>query len=136
LLTNKLRGVAILATVASLTAAVAGLSRPATAQTEALTWAACPPDSGVLPQVGCATVQVPLDYAKPNGRQVTQAKKVAAQCGSKARDLLPYITTENAARDIDRIRIALQPPASTPRTPGRVWPTRWWPTATVIQVVW
>ncbi|MFG1623152.1 alpha/beta hydrolase [Kribbella sp. NPDC049227] len=193
-----LRGAAVAVAVASLTALVAGLSGPATAETEAkLQWGACPPASGVFPQVGCATLQVPLDYAKPNGKQialtisgvgglssphfllvnpggpgapglgteqmvsamlpekvaeqyavfsfdprgvgastpvdcgdvsklvthpalpyrpanatqeeqrVAQAKKVAAQCGSKAKDLLPYITTENAARDIDRIRIAL-----------------------------
>ncbi|MEV6412638.1 alpha/beta hydrolase [Kribbella sp. NPDC051718] len=45
--------------------------------------------------------------AKQEQQRVALAKKVADQCGAKAKWLLPYITTENAARDMDRIRIAL-----------------------------
>ncbi|WP_238161329.1 alpha/beta hydrolase [Kribbella antibiotica] len=175
----------------------AQLTAPAVAAPTKLKFGACPPDSGALRQTACATLKVPLDYAKPNGRQITllisavgslsakhymlvnpggpgasgigveqlvsvglpekvndqyavfsfdprgvghsspvdcgdfsklikhpslpykpansqqerqrvqQAKQVAEQCGRKAKDLLPYITTDNAARDMDRIRIAL-----------------------------
>ncbi|MEV6284793.1 alpha/beta hydrolase [Kribbella sp. NPDC051770] len=187
------KAVAIVVTVASLTALVAGLSGPATATT--LKWGECP--EGVPRQVACSKLQVPLDYAKPAGQQITLtlsaigslsakhfmlvnpggpgasglgteqmvsanlpeavaeqyavfsfdprgvglsspvdcgdlsdltphpalpyrpanaaqeqkrislAQQVAARCGDKAKNLLPYITTENAARDMDRIRIAL-----------------------------
>ncbi|WP_432949487.1 alpha/beta hydrolase [Kribbella sp. CA-253562] len=52
-----------------------------------------------------------LPYRAANKAQEAQrislAKQVAARCGAKAKDLLPHITTENAARDMDRIRIAL-----------------------------
>ncbi|MGW7404128.1 alpha/beta hydrolase [Streptomyces sp. NPDC054833] len=36
----------------------------------------------------------------------TVARKIAEQCDAKSKALLPYITTENAARDMDRIRTA------------------------------
>ncbi|MDT8910165.1 alpha/beta hydrolase [Amycolatopsis sp. PS_44_ISF1] len=35
------------------------------------------------------------------------ARKIADACAQHAGDLLPYITTQNAARDLDRIRLAL-----------------------------
>ncbi|HZX03571.1 alpha/beta hydrolase [Kribbella sp.] len=181
--------VAVLATATQLTVPAAAAPK--------LKWGECPPDSGAFRQVSCATIKVPLDYAKPNGKQITltisgvgslsaphallvnpggpgapgigleqmvnaalpekvagqyavfsfdprgvgdstpvscgntsklvkhpalpykpanaqqeqqrvqQAKQIAQQCGRYAKDLLPYITTENAARDMDRIRIAL-----------------------------
>ncbi|MFB6722800.1 alpha/beta hydrolase [Kribbella sp. NPDC056345] len=193
-MTKVLRAAAIGVVVVSL---AAQLTAPATAAPTKLKWGECPPDSGAQRQTACATLKVPLDYAKPNGRQITltisgvgslsakrfllvnpggpgasgigteqlvnhglsdklsdqyavfsfdprgvgsstpvdcgdfsklikhpalpyqpasakqeqqriqQAKQVAAQCGSKAKDLLPYITTDNTARDMDRIRIAL-----------------------------
>ncbi|MGW1889949.1 alpha/beta hydrolase [Streptomyces sp. NPDC002004] len=50
-------------------------------------------------------------YTPANDRQerarVTVARKVAEQCAAHSADLLPYITTENAARDMDRIRAAM-----------------------------
>ncbi|KIF75718.1 hydrolase [Streptomyces sp. 150FB] len=43
--------------------------------------------------------------------QATTAKSLAAQCAtSRTADLLPYITTANTARDMDRIRAALGVP--------------------------
>ncbi|MFF1816885.1 alpha/beta hydrolase [Kribbella sp. NPDC058245] len=189
-----LRAAAIGVAVVSL---AAQLTVPATAAPVKLKWGDCPLDSGAARQTTCATLKVPLDYAKPNGRPITltisrvgdltasrvlltnpggpgvpgigmeqgirvslsqklydqyavlsfdprgvgdstpvncgdlskfgkhpsapyrpatarqeqarvqQAKEAAEQCGRKAKDLLPYITTENAARDLDRIRIAL-----------------------------
>ncbi|GAA0625324.1 alpha/beta fold hydrolase [Kribbella sandramycini] len=186
------------ATIGVLVASLAAqLTVPAAAAPSKLKWGACPPESAALPQVGCATLKVPLDYSKPNGRQITLtisgvgslaakhalmvnpggpgapgigteqmvrvglsqelydqyavfsfdprgvgastpvscgdtsklvkhpalpctpanaqqeaqrvqlAQRIAAQCGKYGKDLLPYITTENAARDLDRIRIAL-----------------------------
>ncbi|WP_432892274.1 alpha/beta hydrolase [Kribbella sp. CA-245084] len=192
-MTKVLRAAAIGVAVVSL---AAQLTLPAVAAPK-LTWGECPPDSGAFRQVACATLKVPLDYANPNGRQITltisgvgsltaphallvnpggpgapgigveqmvsaalpekvaeqyavfsfdprgvgdstpvscgdtsklvthpalpyrpvnarqeqqrvqQAKQVADQCDRNAKGLLPYITTENAARDMDRIRIAL-----------------------------
>ncbi|WP_460652816.1 alpha/beta hydrolase [Kribbella endophytica] len=61
------RGVAFLATLGSLAVLVAGQSGPATATT--LKWGACP--DGVPRQVACSKLRVPLDYAKPDGRQIT-----------------------------------------------------------------
>ncbi|GAA3087575.1 alpha/beta hydrolase [Kribbella aluminosa] len=188
---TKVLGVAV-----AVVAMAAQLTAPAVAAPK-LKWGECPPDSGAFRQVSCATIKVPLDYAKPNGKQITltisgvgslsaphallvnpggpgapgigleqmvnaalpekvaeqyavfsfdprgvgdstpvscgdtsklvkhpalpykpanaqeeqqrvqQAKQIAQQCGRDAKDLLPYITTENAARDMDRIRIAL-----------------------------
>ncbi|MER5545311.1 alpha/beta hydrolase [Streptomyces sp. NPDC002589] len=162
----------------------------------ALHWSTCPAGSEAPRGTYCATLKVPLDHAKPNGRQIkltlsmagdphaprtlvvnpggpgqsgigtaklvwsslpedvravynvvgfdprgvgastpvscgdrgklikhpvapytpataaeeqargTVARKVAEQCSTHAGDLLPYITTENAARDMDRIRTA------------------------------
>ncbi|GAA4529015.1 alpha/beta hydrolase [Amycolatopsis samaneae] len=40
-------------------------------------------------------------------QRVDIARKVADACARHAGDLLPHITTQNAARDMDRIRIAL-----------------------------
>jgi pimeloyl-ACP methyl ester carboxylesterase len=43
--------------------------------------------------------------------QAEYAKGVARQCGaSRAASMLPYITTANTARDMDRIRVALGEP--------------------------
>ncbi|MFC9692563.1 alpha/beta hydrolase [Kribbella sp. NPDC056951] len=193
-MTKVLRAAAIGVVVVSL---AAQLTAPAVAAPTKLKWSECPPDAGAPRGTYCATLKVPLDYAKPNGRQITlmvsavgslsakhymlvnpggpgasgigvehqvsgglpekvndqyavfsfdprgvgkstpvdcgdfsklvkhpalpykpsnakqeqqriqQAKQVAEQCGRKAKDLLPYITTDNTARDMDRIRIAL-----------------------------
>ncbi|TDD58455.1 alpha/beta hydrolase [Kribbella antibiotica] len=184
----------ILLQVATISLVAGSLTTPAVAAPTGLKWGDCPPDSGAFRQTTCATLKVPLDYARPNGRQITltisrvgdlkaarvlltnpggpgvpgigmeqgirvslpqqlydqyavvsfdprgvgdstpvrcaqpdkhptapyrpantqqeqrrvqQARQIAEDCGRKAKDLLPYITTENAARDIDRIRIAL-----------------------------
>ncbi|MFF3258069.1 alpha/beta hydrolase [Streptomyces sp. NPDC002932] len=44
-------------------------------------------------------------------KQAATAKRLAARCTtSRTADLLPYITTENTARDMDRIRAALGVP--------------------------
>ncbi|MFJ5549200.1 alpha/beta fold hydrolase [Streptomyces sp. NPDC093225] len=48
----------------------------------------------------------PADAAQERARR-TVARKVAEQCRATSGDLLPYMTTENAARDMDRIRAAL-----------------------------
>lgn len=172
------------------------LSAPAAgARTSSLTWGECP--AGTPRQVSCARLQVPLDYAEPDGKQITLtvsgmgslssprfllvnpggpgasglgteklvfsqlpqevaqqyavfsfdprgigastpvscgdtsklaphpaspyqpadrsqerkredlAKQIAAHCAANGKDLLPHLTTENAARDLDRIRAAL-----------------------------
>ncbi|MER6565550.1 alpha/beta hydrolase [Streptomyces sp. NPDC001093] len=52
-----------------------------------------------------AAPYTPATDAQEQAR-LTVARKVAEQCGANSRDLLPYITTENAARDMDRIRTA------------------------------
>src|ERR1700712_5417012 len=61
---------ALLLAVVSLTLFTA----PASAQTAALQFGACPPSDG-LPEAGqqCATLQLPLDYTDPNGRKITVA---------------------------------------------------------------
>jgi pimeloyl-ACP methyl ester carboxylesterase len=51
-----------------------------------------------------------LPYPAPDGsiaRNVAFARKTAADCGRLSGDLMPYITTANTARDMDRIRSAL-----------------------------
>ncbi|ANP54702.1 pimeloyl-ACP methyl ester carboxylesterase [Streptomyces griseochromogenes] len=53
-----------------------------------------------------AAPYTPGSAAQEEARR-TVARKVAEQCAANAKDLLPYITTENAARDMDRIRTAL-----------------------------
>lgn len=51
-----------------------------------------------------------LSFPAANGdisRNVAFARRTAAQCAAHSGDLLPYLTTANIARDIDRIRQAL-----------------------------
>ncbi|WP_067116534.1 alpha/beta hydrolase [Streptomyces yokosukanensis] len=50
-----------------------------------------------------ATPATPVNAAQEQARR-TVARKVAGQCSAHAEDLLPYMTTANAARDMDRIR--------------------------------
>ncbi|AOR36661.1 hypothetical protein BFF78_41405 [Streptomyces fodineus] len=52
-----------------------------------------------------AAPYTPTTDAQEQAR-LTVARKIAEQCGASSKDLLPYITTENAARDMDRIRTA------------------------------
>ncbi|MEV5873454.1 alpha/beta hydrolase [Streptomyces sp. NPDC052101] len=52
-----------------------------------------------------AAPYTPATAAQEQARR-TVAGKVAEQCSAHAKDLLPYITTANAARDMDRIRTA------------------------------
>lgn len=52
-----------------------------------------------------AAPYTPATDAQEQARR-TVARKVAEQCDANAKALLPYITTENAARDMDRIRTA------------------------------
>ncbi|MEV8374895.1 alpha/beta hydrolase [Kribbella sp. NPDC056861] len=170
---------------------------PVAAAKPALKFGTCPDDAATSAAASCATLKVPLDYAKPQGRQITltisvdgnlnaerfmlvnpggpgapglgmessiyeglppamakkfavfgfdprgigastpvncgdtskfakhpapparpenavqenqrvqQARQIALACGAHSKELLPHITTENAARDLDRIRIAL-----------------------------
>ncbi|MEI5101986.1 alpha/beta fold hydrolase [Streptomyces sp. PmtG] len=60
---------------------------------------------------GKLTKHPALPYTPKNASQekkrLTVARKVAEQCDQHSRDLLPHMTTENAARDMDRIRAAL-----------------------------
>ncbi|MFG1922386.1 alpha/beta hydrolase [Cryptosporangium sp. NPDC048952] len=52
----------------------------------------------------------PYPYPAPDGSidaNVAFAKSVAKRCAAKSGDLLPYLTTANTARDMDRIREAL-----------------------------
>lgn len=54
-----------------------------------------------------------LPFPAPDGsiaRNVAFARTVAAGCATHSGDLLPYITTANTARDMDRIRAALGEP--------------------------
>jgi pimeloyl-ACP methyl ester carboxylesterase len=60
-----------------------------------------------------AQLTLPLPYPAPDGsiaRNVAFARSAAAGCAEKSGDLLPYITTANTARDMDRIRQALGEP--------------------------
>ncbi|MFD9888127.1 alpha/beta hydrolase [Amycolatopsis sp. NPDC059027] len=180
-------------------AAAALVTAPASAAPAAsgIKWAECAPELGAPRGTGCATIDVPLDYAQPSGKQIKLtlsaagsldapdvlvvnpggpgqsgigtaklisssmppelrdkylvvsfdprgvgasapvncgdtsglfphpmppnkpanaeteeqrvgiARNIAAACAQHAGDLLPHITTQNAARDMDRIRLAL-----------------------------
>ncbi|GIF00066.1 alpha/beta hydrolase [Paractinoplanes rishiriensis] len=55
-------------------------------------------------------VDLILPYPAPDGsidRNVAFARSTARACAQQAGDLLPYLTTPNTARDMDRIRAAL-----------------------------
>ncbi len=45
--------------------------------------------------------------ARQERQRSERAQQIARQCAANGKDLLPHITTENAARDMDRIREAL-----------------------------
>jgi pimeloyl-ACP methyl ester carboxylesterase len=47
------------------------------------------------------------ENARQENQRVQEARQIALACGANSKELLPHITTENAARDLDRIRIAL-----------------------------
>ncbi|HKT03882.1 MAG TPA: alpha/beta fold hydrolase [Rugosimonospora sp.] len=58
-------------------------------------------------------VELVLPYPAPDGsiaRNVAYARQTAHDCAQLSGDLLPYITTANTARDMDRIRAALGEP--------------------------
>jgi pimeloyl-ACP methyl ester carboxylesterase len=64
-----LAGALTMATAIAASPAVAG-PRPSPVPAPALTWAACPiPNSP--PELQCASIQVPVDYAHPHGPQTT-----------------------------------------------------------------
>lgn len=88
----------------------------ASAATGSLAWEPCP-DAATLQ---CATLKVPLDYRKPDGATIDIAvSRLASTNPAKRRGVmlmnpggpggpgLPYITSANTARDMDRIREAL-----------------------------
>jgi pimeloyl-ACP methyl ester carboxylesterase len=57
-----------------------------------------------------AELMPPQPYPAADGsiaRNVAFARSAAARCEAKSGDLLPYITTANTARDLDRVRQAL-----------------------------
>jgi pimeloyl-ACP methyl ester carboxylesterase len=69
------------------------------------------PVTCALDPVTLPTLIVP--YPAPDGsieRNVAFARDTAAACARHSGDLLPYITTANTARDMDRIRAALGEP--------------------------
>jgi pimeloyl-ACP methyl ester carboxylesterase len=56
------------------------------------------------------TMELVLPYPAGDGsidRNITFARATAAQCAARSGELLPFITTANTARDLDRIRRAL-----------------------------
>ncbi len=60
--------------------------------------------------LSAAEIVPPYPYPDRNGsiaKNVAYAKSAAQRCGQKSGDLLPYTTTANTARDLDRIRTAL-----------------------------
>ena len=59
-----------------------------------------------------ATDQAPVDAAQ-FGTVVSESKLYAARCARNAADLLPYVGTVNAAKDMDVLRTALGEPALT-----------------------
>ncbi len=66
-----------------------------------------PVTCGINPQDALETV---LPYPAPDGSieaNVDYARKTAADCAAGSGDLLPFITTANTARDMDRIRKTL-----------------------------
>ncbi|MGW2492771.1 alpha/beta hydrolase [Streptomyces sp. NPDC001606] len=191
------RGVAVAAALGALALVLPESAHAASQGASALKWGACPESSDAPRGTYCSTLKVPLDYAKPDGRQITLtlsiagavnaertlvvnpggpgesgislaktvwsslpqnlsekynvvsfdprgvgastpvscgdtsglinhpaspytpanaqqelkrrdvASKIAQQCQGKSGALLPYITTENAARDMDAIRAGL-----------------------------
>ncbi|GAB2784706.1 alpha/beta hydrolase [Amycolatopsis magusensis] len=59
-------------TVAVALGVVAGTAAPAGARQAGLSFGACPEDlAGTYPEMTCTTVQVPLDYTKPFGQQIS-----------------------------------------------------------------
>src|SRR5438132_3146330 len=67
-----LRGLAIALVLGSTVplTTVQAHAAPAPAASRPLQWTSCPPVAG-LPDQQCATLQVPLDYGRPDGRQIT-----------------------------------------------------------------
>jgi pimeloyl-ACP methyl ester carboxylesterase len=59
-----------------------------------------------------ATNEMPASRAQLN-HVVTQARLYAARCQQNSRKLLPYLSTRNAARDLDVLRAALGEPGLT-----------------------
>lgn len=60
-----------------------------------------------------AQLTSPVPYPAPDGsitENIAFARSTAAGCAAESGDLLPYITTANTARDMDRIRQALGEP--------------------------
>ncbi|WP_435880828.1 alpha/beta hydrolase [Streptomyces parvulus] len=81
-----------LAVVAVAASAVAGASAATTDvptdRASSLKWGSCPKEAAA-PRMECATLQVPLDYARPDGRQIEMAvSRLASENPSKRRGVL------------------------------------------------
>ncbi|BBC32367.1 hypothetical protein SGFS_036610 [Streptomyces graminofaciens] len=71
---RRVRAVAVAACTAALAAVVpgsAGAAEPSAAAVDEIAWADC--GEGSVPDAQCAAIQVPLDWAKPDGEKITLA---------------------------------------------------------------
>ncbi|MGW0683927.1 alpha/beta hydrolase [Streptomyces sp. NPDC002754] len=79
---------AILAVTATATTTGASAATPDT-PAKAVHWGACPQQQDSSPRLECSTLQVPLDYGKPEGRQIEIAiSRLASEKPSKRRGVL------------------------------------------------
>ncbi|WP_439031336.1 alpha/beta fold hydrolase [Gordonia terrae] len=90
---RRIRGVAAglaAVTVAALVGTGTGALAPsAGAAPDDLEWTACPAVHGVAPEVRCATVEVPLDYSKPDGKTIEiGVSRMAARDQSRRRGVI------------------------------------------------
>ncbi|MER7702435.1 alpha/beta hydrolase [Kitasatospora sp. NPDC097605] len=71
-------------------AGAAGASTNAvTATPRSLKWGPCPPEAATSPRLECTTLDVPLDYRDPDGRQIEIAvSRLASEAPSKRRGVL------------------------------------------------
>lgn len=68
------------------------------------------PPCGPVPPAAVGPQPEPLDPKDTFEADAAAARNTAARCAAAAGDLLPFITTAQAARDIDRLREALGEP--------------------------
>ncbi|KIF71406.1 hydrolase [Streptomyces sp. AcH 505] len=77
---------ALVATAVAAATAVPGVSAAATPS--AVRWGACP-EGAAAPRLECSTLDVPLDYRRPDGRQITIAiSRLPSEHPSKRRGVL------------------------------------------------